>query len=140
MDAEAFKNPDKLKATLMSLSQNEGFRVWGDFGAFALTVFWIFSSGDFSFLLTLSSLVSVFSFLMVAVTIQTTATVKGVSLKMMECYLAVFFCRLCSIIPYEGYLPFDKSVDWLYQACEVFGLCLAGAVIYLCRVMYAGTY
>jgi len=137
---DRFSDPVNLKSTLASLSKNEGARVWGGFKAFALVVYWIFSSGDFSFLLTLSSLVSVFSFLMVAVTILTTKTAKGVSLKMMECYLAVFFCRLCSIIPYEGYLPFDRSGDWLYQFCEVLGLCLAGCIVYLCRVTYKGTY
>lgn len=140
LSADTFRDPEKFKLWATSLSKNEGFRVWGGFGAFALTVFWIFSSGDFSFLLTCSSMVSVFSFLMVAVTIQTTQTVEGVSLKMMECYLAVFFCRLCSIIPYEGYLPFDKSGDWLYQSCEVLGLLLAGAIVYCGRVLYAGTY
>merc|ERR1719382_651478 len=104
-----FSESAKLKNTLASLSKNEGVRVWGGFKAFALTMYWIFSSGDFSFLLTLSSLVSVFSFLMVAVTIHTTKTAKGVSLKMMECSLAVFFCRLLSITTNEGYLPFDRS-------------------------------
>jgi len=140
MDAETFKDPEKMKALFGRLSQNEGFRVWGGFAAFAVTVFWVFSSGDFSFLLTLSSLVSIFSFLMVAMTIESTKSVKGVSLKMMECYIAVFFCRLCAIIPFEGYLPFDKSGDWLYQVCEACGLCLAGSIVYLCRVQYAGTY
>merc|ERR1719401_833478 len=100
----------------------------------------VFSSGDFSFLLTLSSIVSVFSFFMVAMTIESTKSVKGVSLKMMECYIAVFLCRLTAIIPYEGYLPFDKSGDWLYQVCEAFGLCLAGSIVYCIRVQYPQTY
>merc|ERR1712151_496420 len=30
--------------------------------------------------------------------------------------------------------------DWLYQLCEAFCLCLAGSIIYLCRVQYASTY
>lgn len=129
-----------MKALFNRLTENEGMRVWGGFAAFAITVFWVFSSGDFSFLLTLSSLVSIFSFLMVAMTIEATKSVKGVSLKMMECYIAVFFFRLCAIIPFEGYLPFDKSGDWLYQVCEASGLCLAGSIVYLMRVQYAGTY
>merc|ERR1719199_1847409 len=125
---------------IKNASNTYGFKVWGGFLAAVITIFWVFSSGDFSFLLTLSSLVSMFSFLMVAMAIESTKTVKGVSLKMMECYLAVFFCRLCAIIPFEGYLPFDKSGDWLYQVCEAFGLCLAGSIVYCCRVQYASTY
>jgi len=137
---EAFKDPEKLKALMMTYSKNPAVRTWGGFAAFVVTVFWVFSSGDFSFLLTLSSLVSMFSFLMVAMTIESGKSVRGVSLKMMECYIAVFLCRLCAIIPFEGYLPFDKSGDWLYQLCEAFGLCLSGSIVYLCRVQYASTY
>merc|ERR1712066_311681 len=65
---------------------------------------------------------------MVAVAIESSKSVRGVSLKMMECYIVVFFCRLTAIVPFEGYLPFDKSGDWLYQVCEAFCLCLAAAI------------
>merc|ERR1719188_1251080 len=123
-----------------NVSKTKGFKVWGGFLVAVITIFWVFSSGDFSFLLTLSSLVSMFSFLMVAMAIESGKTVKGVSLKMMECYILVFLCRLFAIIPFEGYLPFDKSGDWLYQACEAFGLCLSGSIVYCCRVQYARTY
>merc|ERR1719222_1153655 len=125
-----------MKSWATSISKNEGFRVWGSFGAVALTVFWLCSSGDFSFLLTLSSLVSVFSFLMVALKIEAGGTVKGVSLKMMECYIAIFFGRLCAIVPFEGYLPYDKSGDWLYQSCEAIGFCVACFIVYCCRIRH----
>jgi len=137
---DALKDPEKLKLLALKYVKTEAFKVWGGFFAFVLTVFWLFSSGDFSFLLTLSSIVSMFSFLMVAVKIEAGRTVRGVSLKMMECYIAIFFGRLCAIVPFEGYLPFDKSGDWLYQLCEAFGLCLAGTIVYFCRARYASTY
>merc|ERR1719230_1817832 len=138
--SEAFKDPEKMKIMIKNVSQTYGFKVWGGFGVAVITIFWVFSSGDFSFLLTLSSLVSMFSFLMVAMAIESGKTVKGVSLKMMECYIAVFFCRLIAVIPFEGYLPFDKSGDWLYQVCEAFGLCLSGSIVYCCRVQFVNTY
>lgn len=137
---EACSDPEKFKRTISNITKYDGVKSWGGFAIVVFTIFWVFSSGDFSFLLTLSSLVSMFSFLMVAIAIESGKTVKGVSLKMMECYIAVFFCRLCAIIPFEGYLPFDKSGDWLYQVCEAFGLCLAGSIVYCCRVQYANTY
>jgi hypothetical protein len=136
----AFKDPEKMKIMLKNVSGTQNFKIWGGFVVTVIVIFWMFSSGDFSFLLTLSSLVSMFSFLMVAVAIQSSQTVAGVSLKMMECYILVFFCRLCAIVPYEGYLPFDKSGDWLYQVCEAFGLCLAGSIVYCCRAQYPSTY
>jgi len=137
---EALKDPEKMKIMMKNISGTQGFKVWGGFIAAVITIFWVFSSGDFSFLLTLSSLVSMFSFLMVAIAIESGKSVAGVSLKMMECYILVFFCRLCAIIPFEGYLPFDKSGDWLYQVCEAFGLCLSGSIVYCCRAQYPNTY
>lgn len=137
---EVMKDPEKFKKEFKSLSGTQGFKVWGGFIAAVITIFWVFSSGDFSFLLTLSSLVSMFSFLMVAISIESGKSVSGVSLHMMECYILVFFFRLFAIIPFEGYLPFDKSGDWLYQVCEAFGLCLSGSIVYCCRVQYPNTY
>jgi len=129
-----------MKNFINRATKDKNSQVWIGFVIAVIMIFMFISSGDFSFLLTLSSLVSVFSFLMVAVAIESTKSVKGVSLKMMECYILVFFCRLCAIIPYEGYLPFDKSGDWLYQLCEALGLCLAGYIVYSCRMVHSGTY
>ncbi|CAK9002796.1 ER lumen protein-retaining receptor 2 [Durusdinium trenchii] len=123
---EMLKDPEKLKFLAMKYSQTEAFKIWGGFVVIAFVVFMLVSSGDFSFLLTLSSLLSMFSFLMVALKMETNRSCKGVSMKMMECYLVIFFFRLCAIIPFEGYLPFDKSGDWFYQTCEALGFCLAG--------------
>lgn len=140
MKWEDGKDTDKLRKTMMRYAKSEAFKVWGGFSFFALGVFWLFSSGDFSFLLTLSSLVSMFSFIMVIVKIESARSVRGVSLKMMECYILVFLGRLCAIVPFEGYLPFDKSGDWLYQVCEFGGLCLASVIVYCCRGRYQSHY
>eukprot|EP00439_Symbiodinium_sp_Y106_P002771 s2877_g1.t1 len=137
---ETLKDPEKLKAYMMKYSQSEAFKIWAGFAVIAFIVFMLVSSGDFSFLLTLSSLLSTFSFLMVALKMEIGRSCKGVSLKMMECYLVIFFFRLCAIIPFEGYLPFDKSGDWFYQTCEALGFCLAGTMVYFCRVKYAASY
>ena len=58
----------------------------------------------------------------------------GISLKTLEAYAAVFALRLTSILVYEGYLPFDKSGDWFYQATEI--LSLAEVVVLLVAVLY----
>lgn len=142
MDAlqEAMKDPEKLKHMALRTMKSEGFKVWASFITVTTVLYCLFSSGDFSFLLTLSSLVSMFSFLMVALKIEGSRSVKGVSLKMMECYIAIFFGRLCAIVPFEGYLPFDKSGDWLYQACEAIGFVLACTIVYFCRIRFVHTY
>ena len=77
-------------------------KAWTLFIGAAIVVYVFLSDRDFSFLLTLSSLVSAFCFFMVALKIERTGSVAGVSLKMMECYLLLLGARLCSIIPFEG--------------------------------------
>jgi hypothetical protein len=113
---------------------------WSSLATFVVVCFMMLSSGDFSFLLTLSSMISVFSFLMVAVTVFRNGNADGVSSVMMECYVLVFAGRLMSILRYEGYLPLDKSGDWFYQSCEALGLVLAASICVLCRVRYNFSY
>jgi len=137
---DTLKDPQKIKMFLINSMKGEAFKYWASFLGTVVLLFWFFSSGDFSFLLTLSSLVSMFSFLMVLIQSEIGKSVKGVSLKMMECYLAIQLGRLCAIVPFEGYLPFDKTGDWLYQVVEALTFCLAGSIVYMCRFRYDKTH
>ena len=60
--------------------------------------------------------VSFASFVLVACNIEGEKTCSGISLKMMECYLILLTARLFAIVPFEGYLPFDRTGDWLYYS------------------------
>lgn len=137
---DALKDPERLKMLVLRYAKTEEAIVWGGFLVFVLAVFFLVSSGDFSFLLTLSSIVSMFSFLMVVRKVESGKSVKGVSTKMMECYILVLAGRLCAIVPFEGYLPFDKSGDWFYQLCEAISMVLCGYIVFCCRVRLAATY
>lgn len=92
------------------------------YSAAALFIFAIYhflSDGDFSFLMTLGSVLSAFSFSLLLVKTFTTKSISGMSLKTLQGFALVFAARLSSILVYEGYLPFDKSGDWFYQMCEI---------------------
>lgn len=138
-ESTSFKDKPVMEI-VMDAMKGEGFKIWVGFAVVVFIVFWLFSSGDFSFLLTCSSLVSTFSFVLVAVKIENARSVKGASLRMMECYMLVLLGRLCAIVPFEGYLPFDKSGDWFYQFCEAIAFCVCGFIVISCRVRYASTY
>lgn len=131
---------DREKLKLWFIQNAPFLFSWAGFLLAAFALFFLFSDGDFSFLMTLSSLVSMFSFVMVAIKIESSKSCSGVSLKMIECYVLLLFARLCSIIPFEGYLPYDRSGDWLYQTGEAVTLCFAGSIAYMCRVRYRETY
>jgi hypothetical protein len=92
-------------------------------------VYHFFSDKDFSFLLTVGSLLVLFSFLLLVAKVALTRKVRNISLKTLQCYALVFAARLSSILRYEGYLPYDKTGDWFYQATECGALALVLGLI-----------
>lgn len=95
----------------------------------ALGAYHLFSDGDFSFLMTLGSLLVLFAFGLLVLKVALTRKVRNLSLKTLQCYALVFAARLCSILRYEGYLPYDRSGDWFYKATEVCALALVVGLI-----------
>jgi len=106
----------------------------------ALAVYHIFSDGDFSFLMTLGSLCSAFGMTMLLIKTLASKSCAGISLKSLQLYTIVFFFRLLSIIWHEGYLPFDRSGDYVYQFVEFFSLCMCLTNIFLICGNYKETY
>jgi len=135
---KAMRDPEKMK--LWVTEHKTSVKAWSGFGVAIVLIFMFLSDRDFSFLLTMSSLVSAFCFFMVAHKIERTGTCEGISVRMFECYLILILARLFSIIPFEGYLPYDRTGDWLYQTTEAVSLCLCGSIVYLCRRRYRNTY
>lgn len=91
---------------------------WIAFICVSLFTFFAFSDGDFSFLLTYASLLRCFGLILLVVKLKRSGSAAGVSAKSLQCYVVVFAMRLCSILRHEGYLPYDKSGDWLYHVVE----------------------
>jgi len=65
---------------------------------------------------------------------------SGVSIKSLQLYCLVFFFRLTSIVRHEGYLPYDKSGDWLYHLIEIMALIFTASALYGCMVPFKSTY
>lgn len=144
-DANAKKKPRTVKQLTRTMTDflTENHRESKGYSAFGITVFcvyWFLSDGDFSFLLTLASMISCASFFMLALYQETTRSCVGISAKMMQCYLILQVCRLCAIVPFDGYLPFDRTGDWLYQCIEGMIFLLAGSVVYTCKYRYPNSY
>jgi hypothetical protein len=133
-------NDLKKRASQMTVTHRDTLVTWGPFMGTCIAIFYLFSDGDFSFLMTFSSIISLFSFLMVASKIENSKSCSGVSLRMIDCYLLITGARLCAIVPFEGYLPYDRSGDWLYQVIETAIFCVVGSIVFLCRKRYVDTY
>lgn len=103
-------------------------------------VYHFLSDGDFSFLMTLGSIMTMASFGVLIAKVVVNRTVSGISLKTLQAFAIVSAARLSSILVYEGYLPFDKSGDWFYQFCEIVVLAQVIGLVIVVTAIYPRTY
>jgi len=113
-------------------AMNTNVIMWAGFFTASLFVYFMLSGGDFSFLMTYGAMSRMFGFGILNVKIFSSKQATGVSVKTLQLYCLVFFFRLTSIIRHEGYLPYDKSGDWLYHWIEVIALLLTGCALWAC--------
>jgi ER lumen protein retaining receptor len=128
----------KRSHALHALNQN--VYMWAGFFTASLFVYFMLSAGDFSFLMTYGAMARMFGFGILNVKMYKSQRASGVSLKTLQLYSLVFFFRLTSIIRHEGYLPYDKSGDWLYHLIEIMALVFTGSAFYGCLVLFKSTY
>jgi len=136
-DADPSKSGKKSIA-LQSLNKN--VIIWAGFFTVSLFVYFLLSGGDFSFLMTYGAMSRMFGFGILNVKTFKSQRATGVSIKTLQLYCIVFFCRLTSIIRHEGYLPYDKSGDWLYHFIEIMALIFSASALYGCMVPFKSTY
>eukprot|EP01066_Platyproteum_vivax_P014169 Platyproteum_vivax@DN636_c0_g1_i1.p1 len=121
---------DDNKMGLQKLAKHAiAIRAWTIFIMAAIALLYLFSSGDFSLMMTLASMVSLFSFVLVALHVYHEKSISGISLQMFIGYSVLFAARLTSILSFTGYLPYDKSGDGLYQTIEVLNFVLSAAIV-----------
>lgn len=131
-------DPRKLK--LLYSKHKFTVLAWTTLAIAILFVYHLASDGDFSFLLTLGGIVNCFAFAILLVKMRDQKNASGVSLKTLEVYVLVFIFRLCSVLFFEGYLPFDKSGDWLYQGIEIVSLVLVCTLVFHVLSVYKSSY
>eukprot|EP00523_Entomoneis_sp_CCMP467_P005967 CAMPEP_0168733426 /NCGR_PEP_ID=MMETSP0724-20121128/8286_1 /TAXON_ID=265536 /ORGANISM="Amphiprora sp., Strain CCMP467" /LENGTH=374 /DNA_ID=CAMNT_0008780487 /DNA_START=184 /DNA_END=1308 /DNA_ORIENTATION=- len=128
----------KKSIALQALNQN--VLIWAGFFSASLLIYSLLSGGDFSFLMTYGAMARMFGFGILNVKTFKSQRATGVSIKSLQLYALVFFFRLTSIFRHEGYLPYDKSGDWLYHFIELMSLIFTSAALYGCMVPFKGTY
>lgn len=132
------KKGGKKSIALQALNQN--VLMWAGFFTMSLFVYFLLSGGDFSFLMTYGAMARLFGFGILNFKLYTSKRATGISAKSMQLYAVVFLFRLSSIVRHEGYLPYDKSGDWLYHAIEFGSLTCAASAIYSCVSLFKDTY
>lgn len=105
-----------------------------------MTGYKFFSDGSFSAVLTLSSAFQCFAFITLSLKIWTQKSVAGLSKRSLILYLTSLVFRLFSTLFFNGYLPVDRSGDWVYQCADCISLALIVWLIftitYKCNYSY----
>eukprot|EP00752_Nemacystus_decipiens_P002556 g2397.t1 len=120
--------------------QHMNIVLWFGFFTMSFLVFCLFSDGDFSFLMTYASLTRGFGFAVLLGLMLTKKHARGVSMKSLQLYTVVFASRLVSVMQHEGYLPYDRSGDFVYHAAEICSLIMAAGCVVLMSTKLKSTY
>lgn len=134
------KGPKGAKKSIAVQALNQNVLLWAGFFTCSLFVYFMMSGGDFSFLMTYGAMSRMFGFGILNLKTFKSQRATGVSIKTLQLYCLCFFFRLTSIIRHEGYLPYDKSGDWLYHFVEVMSLIFTASALWACMVPYKQTY
>lgn len=89
-----------------------------------------FSDCVFSVLITLGAAFQCLGFMMLFVKVFKKRGVEGVSLRSLYLYTGALCCRLFSTLRYKGYLPVDRTGDFVYQMFDVIALATVLCLIY----------
>jgi len=98
------------------------------------------SDKDFSYVLTMSGCVQTLGFFLLLHKVKVQRSVAGISSKMLQCYTLTFLFRLSSTLVKNGYLPVDRTGDWIYQAADIASLLLVFQLLFFVHKRYKTTY
>lgn len=98
------------------------------FALIAVLVYRQLAEGEFSSVLTLSAIFQCLAFSILVLQVLSSDGIRGISAKSLQLDALALACRLSSTTWLEGYLPSDRTGDFVYQAFDV--LCL-GLVLWL---------
>jgi len=133
----------KDKQVLVSAKQSERAVTYGSYAVFclcALVVCMQFTDHDFSLVLTTSAGVQCLGFFLLSLKVRRAKSVEGLSSKTLEMYVLFLITRLSSTLFKNGYLPVDRSGDWVYQVADIGSLLLVLHLLYGMHTVHKSTY
>merc|ERR1719324_2019674 len=85
-------------------------------------------------------MVQALAFVFLQMQISDSRSVAGISGKALTMHATKLCCRLCSSLFLDGYLPTDKSGDWIYQIGDVLSLFMVLQILYSVYGVYKSSY
>jgi len=142
-DSDVLHSSSSMSSLLCSTKNRESIGVLSAYVTFLLSVIVVirqFSDGDFSAVLTLGAGVQCLGFTILAMKIRDQKSVAGMSGRTLQMYVLVLVIRLTSTLKKNGYIPIDKSGDWVYQAADIVTLSIVLHLLYRVFVSHKATY
>merc|ERR1719387_3233952 len=94
---------------------------------------------QFTAILTLSVIAQALAFLLLHMQVSANQSVAGISGRSLIMHALKLCCRLGTTLWLDGYLPTDKSGDWIYQICDVVSLLLVLNIVFSVFVARKGS-
>jgi len=134
--SSAANAPKKLVETEKSATMS----TYGLMGFSALVVLTFFTDFDFSIVQCLASFCMLWAFLLLTIKVTSQNSAAGVSSRSLEMWLLTLFTRMSSTLIKRGYLPEDKSGDYMYQFFDVCTFFAILNLVYMIHRQYKNTY
>jgi len=106
----------------------------------AMLIFHFIAKHEFSAVLTLSGVFECLAFCLLGVHALSTRSVQGISAKSLQLYAIALTCRLSSTTWLQGYLPDDKTGDYVYQIFDALSLATVLLLFFCVRKAQRKTY
>jgi len=125
---------------LVETERSATLTTYGGLGSVLLIIFVFFTDFDFSIVQMLSSFCMLFAFLLLTIKVTSQNSAAGVSSRSLEMWLLTLFTRMSSTLIKRGYLPEDKSGDYMYQFFDVCTFFAILNLVYMMHRQYKTTY
>jgi len=131
---------NEVVAPAKSVAQTPVVSAYASFFAVGFFVFHAVAEREASSVLTMSALAQCFGITMLCIQSLSSGSARGISASSLLLDAFAIFFRLCSTLWVDGYLPSDKSGDFVYQAFDVCSLLLLIFLLHRVLVKQYGTY
>lgn len=113
------------------------------YGVFAIVLIFaakFLSDWKFSAVITLGAAVQCLGFCLLRLKVRKQKGAAGISSRTLQMFATAYVCRLFSTLQYNGYLPVDRSGDWVYQLCDVASLLIVVSLLASLHSVHLETY
>lgn len=114
--------------------------VYGCFAVIFMFAAKCFSDWKFSAIITLGAAVQCLGFCLLRLKVRKQGGVQGISSRSLQLFVVVYALRLYSTLQYKGYLPVDRTGDWVYQVCELVAAGVAFSVLVAMHGQHEASY